>query len=528
VLFYVILFKNKYKGKVTEMVETYPWWNEKQKKLMAEAKKFADEHIPEGEEIYWTKRFPSELIKKVAEKGWFGAVIPEEYGGLGAGVTGVSIIAEELSRVCAALTGSYSVTMFGGVEQLLVYGNEEQKKKWLPKMAKGELLGAVGITEPFVGSDAASIETTARKEGDKYIINGKKRFITNAGVADIYCIYAKTSEKPEDRAKYTHLSAFLIEKGTPGFTVERINELAGWAGLPNGVLNFENVEVPIENRIDQEGAGWKVLVGGLNFERVLFAAGMLGPLREAIRYAYACSQKRIQFGQPTSEQPVNQFKIADMIVGLKTSRLLVYHAAHLLDMKAEAMADAAIAKLVTSEIYESLISAAIQVVGGDAWTRFYPLESYMRDAKVNQIGAGTSEVMRMVIYRGGTKEMSMDLKMPYRRMHEKLKVPISSAKPLPIVEPTEKGVLEILAEDYLVNPGLYMTRTEIKERIADISDQQLDGLLTNLEAKGLAKLYKDRKGTITMIKATYAGLREAKPQEYYKWYPEWISEEQIF
>lgn len=510
------------------MIEAYPWWNEKHKKLMSEAKNFADEHIPEGEEISWTKRFPSDLIKKVAEKGWFGAVIPEEYGGLGAGVTGVSIIAEELSRVCAALTGAYSVTMFGGVEQLLVYGSEEQKKKWLPKMAKGELLGAVGITEPFVGSDAASIETTATKEGDKYIINGKKRFITNAGVADIYCIYAKTSEKPEDRAKYAHLSAFLIEKGTPGFTVERINELAGWAGLPNGVLNFENVEVPEENRIDQEGAGWKVLVGGLNFERVLFAAGMLGPMREAIRYAHACSQRRIQFGQPTSEQPINQFKIADMIAGFKTSRLLVYHAAHLLDMKAEAMTDAAIAKLVTSETYESLLSAAIQVVGGDAFTRFYPLESYMRDAKVNQIGAGTSEVMRMVIYRGGTKEMSADLKMPSRKMHEKLKVPISSTQPLPQMEPSEKSILEILAQDYIVNPGLYMMRTEIKERMKNISDEQLDTLLTSLETKGLAKLYRDRKGAIMLVKASYKGLREAKPQDYYKWYPDWISRDQIF
>jgi len=509
------------------MMETYPWWNKKQKRLAEEAKKFADENIPRGEEILWTTEFPSDLLKEVAKRGWFGTPIPEEYGGMGAGVVGGCIVAEELSRVCAALTGGYSVTMFGGMEQLLKFGNEEQKKKWLPQIVRGKL-GAICITEPGVGSDAASIETTAKREGDEYVLNGKKRFITNAGVADIYCVYAKTSDRPEDKARYNHLSAFIVEKGTSGFTVERISELGGWVGLPNGYLDFNEARVPVENRIGAEGDGWKVLVDGLNFERTLFAAGMLGPMREAIRYAVSHAQRRIQFGEPTIEAEVNQFKVADMISRLRTARLLVYYAAYLMDTNAEAVLEAALAKLFTSEAYEKLMIDAIQVMGGDGWTRFYPVEGFMRDAKVNEIGAGTSEVMRMVLYRWGTRALSEELKMPHRRIHPKLGVPISTAKPLPITEINEGTVLEMLAEDYRVNPGLYMSRGDMKERLAGVSEEQLNKLLTSLEEKGLVKLYKDRRGNITLAKATYKGLKEAKPLEHYRWFPEWISKEQLF
>jgi alkylation response protein AidB-like acyl-CoA dehydrogenase len=213
------------------MLEKYSWWNEKQKKLADEAKQFADENIPRGEEIIWTKEFPSDLIKKIGKRGWYGAIIPKELGGIDVGVTGCCIIAEEIARVCSALTDAYAVTMFGGTEEMLKFGNDEQKRKWLTKVAKGELLGAVCITEPNVGSDAAGIETTATREGDEYIVNGKKRFISNAGPAGIYLVYAKTSDHPEDRAKYRHLSGLIIEKGTPGFSVERINELSGWLGF---------------------------------------------------------------------------------------------------------------------------------------------------------------------------------------------------------------------------------------------------------------------------------------------------------
>jgi len=508
-------------------MESFPWWSEKQKSLMKEAKSFTDQNLSRGEEISWTREFPKDLLEEIARKGWFGALIPEEYGGIGTGVTGCCIVAEELSRVCSALTGAYSVTMFGGTEQLLKFGTEKQKRRWLPRVAKG-MLGAICITEPGVGSDAAGIETTARLEGDEYVINGKKRFITNAGVADIYLVYAKTSDRPEDKAKYRHLSAFIVEKSTAGFTVERINELAGWVGLPNGYLDFDETRVPAENRIGQEGDGWKVLIEGLNFERTLFSAGMLGPMKEALRYAVCHAKRRIQFGRPTIDWEVNQFKIADIIAKFMISRLTVYYAAHLMDLNAEAVLEATLAKLYTPESYERVLTEASQVMGGDGWTKFYPVEDFLRDAKVNQIGAGTSEVMRMVVFRQGIRALAEDLKMPVRRMHEKLKVPISTPKPKVITEINEKNILSVLAEDYRVNPGLYMSCEDIKTRFGNIKDEKLYELLVSLEKKGLAKLYRDGKGTIQLVKATYAGLRKAKPLRYYHWFPEWIDKKLIF
>jgi alkylation response protein AidB-like acyl-CoA dehydrogenase len=509
-------------------MEPYAWWNEKQRSLMEEARAFADKSLPRGEEVFWTKEFPSELLKEVAQKGWFGTMIPFEYGGVDTGVTGTSIVTEELSRVCSALSEAYAVSMFGGVEQLLTFGTEEQKRKWLPKIAKGDLVGAVCITEPFVGSDAAGIETKANRTGSEYVINGKKRFITNAGLADIYVVYAKTSEKPEDRGKYQHLTAFIVEKGAPGFSVEKINELSGWFGLPNGFLDFDEVRVPSENRIGAEGAGWKVMMAGLNFERIVYSAGMLGPMRESIRHAVAYAQRRIQFDKPTIDIPSNQSKIAEMMSGLYTSRLLVYHAANLLDQHSDAMVEAATAKMFTSDTFEKLISDAVQVMGGDGWTRFYPVESYLRDAKVNQIGAGTNQIMRLVIFRGALKAMSKDLKMPRRHVHQKLGVPVSTVESLPKIEPTENGILKALVEDYIVNPGLYLAREDLKERIADASDETFDRVLKNLESKNLARLYRDGRGAIVLVKATYEGIKKTGSPERYRWYPEWLRKEFIF
>ena len=495
---------------------------------MENARAFADKSLPEGEMTLWTRKFPSDLLKEVGREGWFGTVIPAEYGGLDTGVTGASIVTEELSRVCSALSEAYAVSMFGGVEQILSFGTEEQKHTWLPKIAKGQIIGAVCITEPFVGSDAAGIETTARKEGDNYVLNGKKRFITNAGLADMYVVYARSSEKKESRERYQHLTAFLVQKGIPGFSVEKINELSGWIGLPNGTLDFDEVKIPLGNCIGEEGAGWKVMVAGLNFERVIYSSGMLGPMRESIRNAVAYSQRRLQFEKPTIDLPTNQAKLAEMIAGLYTCRLLVYHAAHLLDQDKDAMVEASTAKMVVSDTYERLISDAIQVMGGDGWTRFYPVESLLRDAKVNQIGAGTNQVMRLVIFRGGLKTMNKDLKMLQRQVNKKLGVPISTVEPLSRLDNTEENLLTILAEDYLVNPGLYMTIEDIKARLTDPNDSKLYAIMENLELKDLVRLYRGRKGSIELAKATYAGLRKTAALEKYKWFPDWLSRDMVF
>jgi hypothetical protein len=255
---------------------------------------------------------------------------------------------------------------------------------------------------------------------------------------------------------------------------------------------------------------------------------MLGPMRESIRHAVAYAQRRIQFDKPTIDMPTNQAKIAEMISQLYTSRLLIYYAAHLLDQHKDAMVEAANAKRLTSDTYEKLISNAIQVMGGDGWTRFYPLETYLRDAKVNQIGAGTNDIMKLVIFRGGLKAMAKDLKMPNRRVHAKIKVPISTTEPLAQLEATEPNMLKILAEDYIVNPGLHMSKEDLKEKLGDANDTRLDEILKNLESKGLVRLYRDAKKTIALAKATYDGLRKAEPLEKFKWYPEWLDKDFIF
>jgi acyl-CoA dehydrogenase len=509
-------------------MDPFPWWNDTHRKLMEDTKAFADRSLPKGEEVFWTKEFPTDLLKETAKKGWFGAVIPKEYGGMDAGVTGAGIITEELSRICSALSEAYAVSLFGGVEQILTFGTEDQKQKWLPRIARGEVIGAVCITEPFTGSDAAGIETTAKREATHYVLNGKKRFITNAGLAHIYVVYARTSEKPEDKKKYQHLTAFLVEKKTPGFSVEKINELSGWIGLPNGILDFDNVRIPVQDTIGPEGAGWKVMMAGLNFERIIYSAGMLGPMRESIRHAITYAQRRMQFDKPTIDMPSNQAKIAEMLAGLYTSRLLVYYAAHLLDQHKDAMVEAATAKMSASDTYEKLISDAIQVMGGDGWTRFYPVETYLRDAKVNQIGAGTNQIMRLVIFRGGQKTMANDLKPLKRRTHPKLKVPIAVSEIPAKLEATEDNLLKTLADDYTVNPGLYMTREDLKERLNVRSEEKFDDILRSAESKGLVKLYRDSRKTIALAKATYDGLRKANALQNYKWYPDWLNKDFVF
>jgi hypothetical protein len=194
----------------------------------------------------------------------------------------------------------------------------------------------------------------------------------------------------------------------------------------------------------------------------------------------------------------------------------------------ETVLEAATAKLFAAEAYKMLVDDAVQVMGGDGWTRFYPVESFLRDAKVNEMAAGTSEVMRTIIYRWGLKAMTKELRMPHRQVHRKLGVPTSTTKPQTITKISEKSILQLLAEDYRVNPSLYMDRDDMKERLRDISDERLDKMLISLEAKGLAFLYKDKRGNITLAKATYKGLRQAKPLEYYEWFPEWIKKKQLF
>jgi alkylation response protein AidB-like acyl-CoA dehydrogenase len=504
-------------------VDPFPWWSEEQKRLAQDAERLVDELMPEAEEAWWKREIDLGVFARIAEKGYFGAGVPVQYGGLGLGATGASIIMEAVSL----LPGAFYIcgtSLMGGLHQIIEFGDEAQKQRFLPRIAKGEL-GSIAITEPFAGTDAAAVETTARRDGDRYIINGKKRFVTGLGVAHRYMLYARTSDDPGRVAQYEHITGFIVEKGMPGFSIEKINEVFGYDNTPNGYLNLDDVPVPVENRIGKEGEGWKVLTSGLNFERTVIAASMLGMFSTAIRMLVGYGQRRIQFGRPTTDLVNNQFKIADLITGLKLARLSTYYAAYLFDLGQDPSLDSSVCKIFNTEIAVQAMSDAIQVMGGDGVTKFYPLEKFLREAKTNQIAGGTSEAVKLVIYRLGLKQMEKALEWPYRTVHPELGVPVTG-KPVKDSQITEEKLLKILAEDYRVNPGLYMSRGDLK-RLCDLDDARLDGLLTALEQKKLVKIYRRKKG-IDLAKATYEGLKKANPPEYYRWYPPWVKKEYIF
>ena len=506
-------------------MQSFPWWTEEQKKFEQEMKAFAEEVMPRDVETRWKREFPWDIFEKIAEKKYTGAGIPKEYGGLGLGATGACIAAEALNRM-PGVGRAFVGNMLGGLRQTIEYGTEEQKKRFLPRIAKGEI-GAIVITEPFVGTDAAAIETTATRKGDFYILNGKKRFIVSAGVASRYMVYARTSDDPEDRRNYRHLTAFIVEKGFQGFTVEKINEIMGFENIQNGVLNFDEVAVPVGNRIGEEGQGWRVMTAGLNFERTMICAQTLGWTRELLRNVVPYAQRRVQFGKPTIDLVNNQFKIADLIMQVSIARLVTYYTAYLWDLGWDITLESNMGKVFICEGAIRTALDAIQVMGGDGVTPFYPLTAMMNVSKVENISGGSMEALRLVIYRTALRQMADEFRMPRRVIHEELGVPVPAASLLEKQKSIdEESLLKLLSEDYRVNPGLYMSRAEIKESF-DVDDTKLDELLLSLERKGLVKLYREKKG-IALSKATYDGLKKAYPQEYYRWFPSWAKEKNFF
>ncbi len=506
-------------------MEAFTWWSDEHKALAGEVSKFVDRIMPRAEEAFWEREFPRDVIESIAGEGYFGAGVPREYGGMGLGATGACIVIEEISRM-PGVGWIFGAAMLGGWHQVIDFGTEEQKKHFLPRMVEGEL-GAVAMTEPGVGTDVAGIETYAKRQGDNYIINGKKRFATGTGVAGRYMLYARTSDDPEAVRRHRHLSGFIVEKGMPGFTIEKINEVMGFDNVPNGYLSLVDVPVPTANRIGEEGQGWRVMVLALNYERALISAQSLGAMREALRTVVSYGQRRIQFGKPTIDIPTNQFKVADMIARLKLARLSTYYAAQRLDNGQDAAVDCSVCKVYSTDMAVELGVEAIQVMGGDGTTKFYPLQRILNESKVAQIAGGTNEAIKITIYRMGLRAMADDFKMPRRVSHSKLGVPITSAdKPKKLSRIDEDSLLTVLAEDYRVSPGLYMSLEDLKETF-DVNDAELERTLLSLEEEKLAQLH--RKGeTILLAKATYEGLKKANPPEHYRWFPPWVKEEDIF
>jgi len=506
-------------------MEPFFWWGDAQKEFCARINAFVDEHMGMAEEAWWRRQYPWELHERVAERGYYGAGVPKEYGGLGLGVTGACIGSEALSRM-PGVGRQYTGSMLAGLHQISQFGTEGQKEKFLRRIAGGEM-GAIAITEPFVGTDVAATETHARRDGNRYIISGKKRFVVGAGVAGRYMLYARTSFEPEDRRRYRHLTAFIVEKGMPGFTTEKVNELIGFENTLNGHLDLQEVPVPVDNRIGEEGEGWNVMMSGLNFERTASASQAGGWIHELIRYAVSYGQRRVQFGRRTIDMPNNQFKIADLIAKLHRARLSTFYAAHCLDSGEGAAVEASVAKVSNMVDATEAAMDAIQVMGGDGTTKFYPLEEKLHQARVEQIAGGTNEAVKLIIFRQGLRAMAEALKMPHRVRHKELGVPITAVRGERRSQIDEEGVLRVLADDYTVNPGLHMSLEDLKE-VFDATDEELKGTLQSMEEKGLVSTYRSRQGEIELVKATYPGLNKANPPEFYRWFPSWVRERDIF
>ena len=359
-------------------------------------REFAEKEVkPLATELDEEERFPVETVKKMAEIGLMGIPIPKEYGGAGGDNLMYAMAVEELSRVCGTTGVIVSAHTSLGTWPILHFGTEEQKQKYIPGLAKGEKIGAFGLTEPNAGTDAAGQQTTAvlDPETNEWIINGSKIFITNAGYADVYVIFAMT-----DRSKgLKGISAFIIEKGTPGFTIGKKEKKLGIRGSATCELIFENARIPKENLLGQEGKGFKIAMMTLDGGRIGIASQALGIAQGALDETVAYTKERKQFGRSIAKFQNTQFQMADLDVKVEAARLLVYKAAWKESAGLPYTLDAARAKLFAAETAMEVTTKAVQFHGGYGYTREYPVERMMRDAKITEIYEGTSEVQRMVI-----------------------------------------------------------------------------------------------------------------------------------
>ncbi|KMY42932.1 acyl-CoA dehydrogenase [Bacillus sp. FJAT-27916] len=368
-------------------------FTEEQQMMRKMVREFAEEviapFIPEMEK----GAFPSAVLEKMGGLGLMGIPIPAEYGGAGMDFTSYIIAIHEISKVSPTVGVILSVHTSVGTNPILFYGTEEQKKAYIPKLASGEYLGAFCLTEPSAGSDAGSLKSKAVKQGDEYILNGSKIFITNGGEADTYIVFAQTA--PEQGSK--GISAFIVEKGTPGLIIGKDEQKMGLHGSRTVQITFEDMKVPAKNLLGVEGQGLAIALSNLNTGRIGIAAQALGIAEgafvEAVRYAMG----RQQFGKPISAQQGIGFKLADMATAIEASKLLVYQAASLKGDGLSCTKESSMAKLMASRTAMDVTTEAIQVFGGYGYTEEYPVERYFRDAKVTEIYEGTSEIQRIVI-----------------------------------------------------------------------------------------------------------------------------------
>ncbi|MEO0083131.1 MAG: acyl-CoA dehydrogenase family protein [candidate division WOR-3 bacterium] len=369
---------------------------DEQKAIKEVARKLAEELVkPKRKELDEKGEFPYEIIMEFSKAGLLGIYIPEAYGGAGGGVFEMCLVVEEVSRICGGVGVCYAANGLAAYP-IILSASEDQKKKILPKMASGEWIGAFGLTEPNAGSDASSIKTTAIRDGNEYILNGTKCFITNGEVADIYTIIASTNPERGGRG----LSAFIVEKGTKGFSFGKHENKLGIRASVTCELIFQDCRIPAENRIGPEGTGFITAMRTFDRTRPGVGAQAVGIAQGALEAATEWTQQRVQFGAPISSLEGIQFRLAEMATKVEAARALVYAAARHADSGAKDIAGfSSMAKFFASDVAMQVTTEAIQLFGGYGYMKDYPVEKMFRDAKITQIYEGTNEIQRLVIAR---------------------------------------------------------------------------------------------------------------------------------
>jgi butyryl-CoA dehydrogenase len=368
--------------------------SEEQRMIQETIHKFAKEEIaPVASENDKKGHFPHDLFKKLAGLGFMGTPIPEEYGGAGFDYISHAIVAEEMGRVDSSIRGTYSVQVSLVELPLFKYGTEEQKKKYLPKLTSGELIGCYGLTEPNSGSDPASMISTAEDKGDHFLLNGQKTWITNAGIADLAIVYAKTNKEAGARG----ITGFLVEREFEGFSTKDLHDKLGLRASNTGEIFLENCKVPKENVLGEVDRGFKIALSTLDFGRYTVAAGSVGLAQGCIDICKEYAQQRIQFGKPIASFQLIQQLIADMVVECEAGRLLVYRAGDLKNKGVRNTRETSIAKYYCSEMANRVAYKATQIHGGYGFSGEYAVERFYRDARINTLYEGTSQIQQLII-----------------------------------------------------------------------------------------------------------------------------------
>ena len=372
---------------------------EEQKAIRELARKFADEEIaPSAKERDEKEIFPQEILQKMAPLGFLGGPIPKEYGGAGLDYIAHAILTEEVGRACSSVRTTLSVHISLAQLTILKWGSEAQKKQWLPRLASGEILGCFGLTEPDTGSDAANQKTTAKKKGDRWILNGAKMWISNAGKAELAIIFAQTDKSKGAKG----LAAFLVERSTPGYSTRDIHGKLGMRSSNTGEIILEDCAVPAANLLGEVGQGFKVAMSGLDHGRYSVAAGSVGLIQACREASVAYAKERVQFGKPIASFQLVQEMIARMRVNEDAARLLVYQAGHLKNQGRPDTIATCVAKYFSTEAAQQAAMDAIQVHGGYGYSNEYPVERYLRDARVATLYEGTSQIQQLIIGRHET------------------------------------------------------------------------------------------------------------------------------